>query len=53
MKESNLCAFCDNDSTVNGGPYEMNDEYGCGDCYQNAVDRADWQAENAWEEGRV
>ena len=51
--ETDLCAFCDNKSTHNGGPYEMNDEYACGDCYQSAVDRADWAFENAREEGLI
>lgn len=53
MEEQGLCAFCDNKETDNGGPYEMNDEYACGDCYQNAVERAKWMYESARDEGLI
>ena len=49
--ETDLCAFCDNKSTDNGGPYETDSgEYVCGNCFQSMVERAEWGYELSREE---
>ncbi len=48
MKEE--CPSCQGEMK---GCYEVNDEYVCEDCFQDAVSRAEYYYESAKEEGRI